>query len=296
MTLRFSKMHGLGNTYIYLDLTKPQAPRLDWPRLAQAVSDVHFGIGSDGLILILPDEEADFRMRIFNADGSEAQMCGNGIRCVGKFVYDHGLTAKQHVRVNTAAGIKTLELDVADGRVSHVRVDMGRPSFARGQLPMAGPPDAPCIEEPLDVAGRRFRVTAVSMGNPHVVTFLDDADERLDTLPIAEWGPAFEHHTAFPQRTNTEFVEVLDRQTLRMRVWERGSGETWACGTGACAVAVAAARTGRAERKVEVRLLGGPLQIEWAENDHVYMRGPAVEIAAGELDAAWLRANALSPD
>ncbi|HET7558398.1 MAG TPA: diaminopimelate epimerase [Limnochordia bacterium] len=280
----FSKLHGLGNTYIYLDLCGPKAPTLDWPELARRVSDVHFGLGSDGLILILPGETADFRMRIFNADGSEAQMCGNGIRCVGKYVYDHGLTQKTQLSIETGAGIKTLELETAGGRAQRARVDMGPPRFERGALPMTGDPQERAVEAPLAVAGQNYAVTAVSMGNPHIVTFLDG----IDTLDLAALGPQFERHPAFPERTNTEFVEVHSPTRLKMRVWERGSGETWACGTGACAVAVAAALTGRAERKVIVQLLGGPLEIEWAQDERVYMTGPAVEIARGELDAAWL--------
>lgn len=284
MNLPFSKLHGLGNTYIYLDLCGPKAPTLDWPELARRVSDVHFGLGSDGLILILPGETADFRMRIFNADGSEAQMCGNGIRCVGKYVYDHGLTQKTQLSIETGAGIKTLELETAGGRAQRARVDMGPPRFERGALPMTGDPQERAVEAPLAVAGQSYAVTAVSMGNPHIVTFLDG----IDTLDLAALGPQFERHPAFPERTNTEFVEVHSPTRLKMRVWERGSGETWACGTGACAVAVAAALTGRAERKVIVQLLGGPLEIEWAQDERVYMTGPAVEIARGELDAAWL--------
>ena len=262
--MRFTKMEGLGNDYVYLNCLERTPP--DLPELARRVSDRHFGVGSDGLICVCPSEQADFRMRMFNADGSEGEMCGNGIRCVGKFVYDKGLTDKTTVSVETKAGVKVLELQLgADGLVSAVTVDMG----------------APAVEKPRDITvdGRSYTVTPVSMGNPHAVLYL----EGIDGLDLPKIGPGFEHHPSFPNRTNTEFVEVTDRTHLRMRVWERGSGETLACGTGACAVLAATASAGRCERSAEVALLGGVLRICWDEADgHIYMTGPAVTVFEGD--------------
>ncbi|MEA4955569.1 MAG: diaminopimelate epimerase [Pseudoflavonifractor sp.] len=261
--MKFTKMQGLGNDYVYLDATRGVPEHL--PELARRISDRHFGVGSDGLICICASERADFRMRMFNADGSEGEMCGNGIRCVGKFVYDKGLTDKTEFAVETLAGLKTLELHVLDGRVDSVTVDMGKPVPQEGRT--------------LQIMGRPYEVRPVSMGNPHAVTFLN-AVEQLD-LPVL--GPCFECHPSFPNRTNTEFVEVLDRGRLNMRVWERGSGETLACGTGACASAVAAVLAGKTDRTVTVRLLGGELSVRWDESDgHVYMTGPAVTVFEGE--------------
>ena len=262
--MRFTKMEGLGNDYVYLNCLERTPP--DLPELARRVSDRHFGVGSDGLICVCPSEQADFRMRMFNADGSEGEMCGNGIRCVGKFVYDKGLTDKTTVSVETKAGVKVLELQLgSDGLVSAVTVDMG----------------APAVEKPRDITvdGRSYTVTPVSMGNPHAVLYL----EGIDGLDLPKIGPGFEHHPSFPNRTNTEFVEVTDRTHLRMRVWERGSGETLACGTGACAVLAATASAGRCERSAEVALLGGVLRIRWDEADgHIYMTGPAVTVFEGD--------------
>ena len=261
--MKFTKMQGLGNDYIYLDATREVPQHL--PELARQISDRHFGVGSDGLICICASERADFRMRMFNADGSEGEMCGNGIRCVGKFVYDKALTDKTTLTVETLAGIKTLELHVSDGAVDSVTVDMGKPVPQEGRT--------------LQIMGRPYEVRPVSMGNPHAVTFLSGV-EHLD---MAALGPCFERHPSFPDRTNTEFVEVLDRGRLNMRVWERGSGETLACGTGACASAVAAVLAGKTDRTVTVRLLGGELSIRWDESDgHVYMTGPAVTVFEGE--------------
>ena len=237
--MRFTKMQGLGNDYVYLDCTRG-APE-DLPGLAVRVSERHFGVGSDGLICIFPSEQADFRMRMFNADGSEGEMCGNGIRCVGKFVYDKGLTDKTRLTVETLAGVKRLELRVEDGLVSAVTVDMGVPEPGENRV--------------LTVQGKSYTITPVSMGNPHAVTYL----EGIDNLDLAQIGPDFECHPSFPNRTNTEFVEVLDRTHLRMRVWERGSGETLACGTGACAVLVASVLSGLADREATVRLRGGKI-------------------------------------
>ncbi len=290
MSLRFAKMHGLGNNYIYIDLVTQKVAVQDWSPLARAVSDVNFGIGSDGLILILPGEAgADFRMRMFNADGSEGRMCGNGIRCVAKYVYDHGLTSKNVIGVDTLAGRLSLALTVEAGKVQHVRVDMGVPRLLRRDLPMlGGAPDSRCQDEPLTVAGEsgEFRITAVSMGNPHVVLFVAD----VQNAPVRTLGPLIEKHPWFPDRTNVEFIRVLAPDRIGMRVWERGSGETMACGTGACASAVAAALLGKAAREVQVQLLGGTLDIAWAADDHVYMTGPAVEVAEGAFTPEWLAA------
>ena len=261
--MRFTKMQGLGNDYVYLDCTKETPP--DLPGLAVKVSDRHFGIGADGLICICPSGTADFRMRMFNADGSEGAMCGNGIRCVGKFVYDKSMTSKKRLSIETASGVKELDLHTEDGKVAEVTVDMGIPE-----------PDQSRI---ITVYDKDYRITPVSMGNPHAVVFVPD----VDRLNLEEWGPAFEHHAIFPNRTNTEFVEVENQSTLRMRVWERGSGETMACGTGACAALVAAVLSYRARRIATVKLRGGSLTVRWEESDgHVYMTGPAVTVFEGE--------------
>lgn len=262
--LNFTKMHGLGNDYVYLDCTSGEPD--DLPGLARRVSDRHFGVGGDGLICICPSETADFRMRMFNADGSEGEMCGNGIRCVGKFVYDKGLTAKTALEIETLAGIKYLSLFLRDGAVDSVTVDMGLP---QAESPME-----------LEVQGKTWTVYPVSMGNPHAVIFLDEVDDL--ELPVI--GPLFENHPVFPNRTNTEFVQVVDPTHLNMRVWERGSGETLACGTGACATVAAAVTAGLAQRHAVVHLLGGDLDIRWSEeNGHIFMTGPAVTVFEGQL-------------
>ena len=274
--MRFTKMHGIGNDYVYVSGFDEQVD--DPAALARAVSDRHFGVGGDGLILILPSDKADCRMRMFNADGSEAQMCGNGIRCVAKYVYDHGIARRTALTVETLAGVLELDLFVADGAVDRVRVNMGEPRLQRAQIPMRGAPGE-VINEPLRVNGAAFEVTAVSMGNPHCVVFVED----VRGFDVAHWGPLFEHHDAFPERVNTEFIQVRDRESFSMRVWERGSGETLACGTGAAAAAVACHLTGRTGRRVTGHLLGGPLELEWqASNNQVLMTGPAVEVFSGE--------------
>lgn len=274
--MHFTKMHGLGNDYVYVNgFEEP----IDNPAaLAQAVSDRHFGIGADGLILILPSAQADFRMRMFNADGSEAQMCGNGIRCLAKYVYDHGLTRKTSLQVETLAGVLTLQLFPQNGCIERVQVMMGEPRLQRQQIPMQGAPGQ-VVMEPLQVDGKSFEVTAVSMGNPHCIVFVDDPA----TFEVAYWGPRFEHHAVFPEGVNTEFVQVLDDSHFRMRVWERGSGETLACGTGAAAAAVGCHLTGRTGRRMTAHLLGGNLELEWQATDNqVYMTGPAVEVFSGQ--------------
>ena len=276
--MRFTKMQGIGNDYVYVNcfeerISEPSA-------VARMVSDRHFGVGSDGLILICPSEIADFRMDMYNADGSQAQMCGNGIRCVGKYVYDRGLTDKTVVRIETLAGVNTLELHVENGSVRSVTVDMGEPRLAPGEIPVRGE-GANFIGRLVTVNMIQYRITAVSMGNPHAVVFLPDTD----SLDLAAIGPAFEHHRLFPERTNTEFVHVIDRNTLKMRVWERGAGETLACGTGACASLVAAVLCGKADRRATLKLLGGDLDILWdEETNHVFMTGPAAFVFDGEIN------------
>jgi diaminopimelate epimerase len=275
--MRFTKMHGCGNDYVYVDCFREPMPH-DPAGLSRAISDRHFGVGSDGLILICPSDKADARMRMFNADGSEAEMCGNGVRCVAKYVYDHGLVRKPTLTVETGRGVLTLDLETSGGVVRQVRVDMGEPILEAERVPttLSG---SPVVNVPLDVAGQQFAVTCVSMGNPHCVIFVPEITDAL----VLGVGPQIEKHSAFPRRTNVEFVRVNRPDDVMMRVWERGSGETLACGTGACAVAVAGVLTGRSARKVTVHLTGGDLQLEWSERDnHVYMMGPAVEVFSGE--------------
>lgn len=275
--LQFTKMQGLGNDYVYVDCTKKKLENAS--EIAVKVSDRHFGIGSDGLILINASNVADFEMEMYNADGSRGEMCGNGIRCVAKYVYDYGLTDQTHISVETLGGIKYLDLTVEDGRVRQVRVDMGKPKLLPSEVPVIADGDT-VIDMPIEVDGTEYRMTAVGMGNPHTVVFMED----VDGLEIEQIGPKFEYHSCFPNRVNTEFVKVLDRNTVKMRVWERGSGETLACGTGACAVAVACILNGLTEETVTVRLLGGDLLIEWdREADKVYMTGPAEVVFDGEI-------------
>jgi diaminopimelate epimerase len=274
--MRFTKMEGCGNDYVYVDCFHERFPT-DPSALSRAVSDRHFGIGSDGLILICPSEVADARMRMYNADGSESEMCGNGIRCVAKYVYDHGIVRKPTLRIETLRGVLSLDLELSAGLVRRVRVDMGEPILDSARIPtkLAGSPPADHV---LEVDGQSYLVTCVSMGNPHCVQFVAD----VDRAPVTTLGPRIETDARFPQRTNVEFVQVLSRGELRMRVWERGSGETWACGTGACAVAVASAVTNRTDRRVLAHLRGGDLELDWASDEHVYMTGPAVEVFSGE--------------
>lgn len=276
-------MQGLGNDYVYVNCLEE---RIENPsETARAVSDRHFGIGSDGLILIRPSEAADFEMEMYNADGSRGEMCGNGIRCVAKYVYDYGLTDKTSISVETLGGIKYLDLTVENGKVALVRVDMGIPELRAEAIPILCETceeenGRKVIREPIVVDGMEYQMTGVSMGNPHAVVLLED----VEGLDIEKIGPKFENHERFPKRINTEFVRVIDRETIEMRVWERGSGETLACGTGACAAAVAAILNGLAERRVTVKLLGGDLLIEWEEETgKVYMTGPAVTVFEGEI-------------
>lgn len=274
--MKFTKMQGCGNDYVYIDCTKELIENI--PELARRISDRHFGVGSDGLILIRPSEKADFLMDMYNSDGSRAQMCGNGIRCVAKFVYDKGLTDKKQLLIETLGGIKKLDLTIEDGMVTFVTVNMGSPILTSHLVPVVSEKDK-VINEPITVGGREYKMTCVSMGNPHAVVYVPDTGE----VPIEKIGPLFEHHTAFPERVNTEFIHVVDRKRINMRVWERGSGETLACGTGACASVVACILNGYTEHEVTVSLLGGELKIRYDETENtVYMTGPAVTVFEGD--------------
>lgn len=275
--MKFTKMHGCGNDYIYVDCIRE--PLKDPNGVAEKLSDRHFGIGSDGLILICPSDQADFRMAMYNSDGSEGAMCGNGIRCVAKFCYDKGLTDKTSISVETKGGqIKYLDLTVENGKVTWVKVDMGTPAVRADAIPVVGMGNE-VIGKPVSVGGTDWMMTCVSMGNPHAVVWCKD----VDGLEIEKIGPLFEHHEMFPDRTNTEFAKVLDRNNIQMRVWERGAGETLACGTGACATAYAAWRNGLCDRKVTIHLLGGELNIEVTDGS-IFMTGPAATVFEGEVD------------
>ena len=277
MKLPFTKMHGISNDYVYVNAFTTQVS--DPPTVARKVSDRRTGVGGDGLILICPSDTAHARMEMYNADGSRGEMCGNGIRCVGKFVYEHGLAKANPLKIDTDSGMKVLFLELKDNTVARVTVDMGEPILNGPQIPVAA--QGQIIDQPLVVEGKSYQVTCVSMGNPHCVTFVDN----VEPLELEKIGPKFEHHPFFPKRVNTEFIQVVSPTELNMRVWERGSGETWACGTGACAAAVAAALTKKAGRRVTIHLRGGDLEIEWREEDnHVYMTGPADEIFEGTIE------------
>ena len=276
MSIRFTKMHGAGNDYIYIDATKSCPDNL--PELAQVMSDRHKGVGSDGLVAIMPSDVADFRMRMFNADGSEGEMCGNASRCIAKFVYDKGLTNKSTITLETLAGIKILQISKlnTDGTVREVTVDMGKPSFTPQDVPLSTASEV--VNMPIATSMGEMHITALSMGNPHGVVFIDS----VANLAIEGIGVEIQNNPLFPAKANIEFVEVINPDELRMRVYERGSGETQACGTGACATLVAAVVNGKANRKAVIHLLGGDLSIEWAENDHVMMTGEAVTVFEGE--------------
>ena len=277
--LQFTKMHGLGNDYVYMDAINQKIENRS--ELAKFVSDRHFGIGSDGLILICPSEKADIRMQMFNQDGSQAEMCGNGIRCVGKFVYDKGLTKKETITVETLAGIKTLVMTAKNGKIETARVDMGEPILEPEKIPVISN-ENPVKSLKLEAEDNDFTFTCVSMGNPHAVTFIKEDVNKFD---ICKYGAKLEVNKAFPKKANIEFINVIDDKTLKMRVWERGAGETLACGTGACAVTVSAILNGYTKRVVTVHLLGGDLKIEWNKNDnHVYMTGPATTVFEGKID------------
>lgn len=281
--MKFTKMHGLGNDYVYVNCFEEKIDNP--PAVARFVSDRHFGIGSDGLIMINPSQKADFEMEMYNADGSRGEMCGNGIRCVAKYVYDYGLTDKTQISVETLGGIKYLDLTVEDGKVSLVKVDMGKPEFKADLIPILSEWEQ-VIDEPIEVDGKEYHMTGVSMGNPHAVIYVDD----VKGLDLEKTGPKFENHERFPKRINTEFVHCIDRQTVEMRVWERGSGETLACGTGACAVAVSSILNNLTDTQVTVKLLGGDLQIEWdREKDRVFMTGPATVVFDGVIDITEIK-------
>ncbi len=276
--MKFTKMHGIGNDYVYVNCFEETVKNPG--EVAKFVSDRHFGIGSDGLILIKPSETADFEMEMYNADGSQGAMCGNGIRCVAKYVYDYGLTDKTKFSISTKGGIKYPELTVENGKVSMVKVNMGAPELTPAKIPVISGKDQ-VVNEPIEVDGVTYYMTAVSMGNPHTVIFIDD----VKGLDIEKIGPEFENHACFPDRVNTEFCRIIDEETVEMRVWERGSGETLACGTGACATAVACILNGYTKDKVTVKLLGGDLEIFWdREANLVYMNGPAATVFNGEID------------
>ena len=278
MQLHFTKMEGIGNDYIYFDGINQEIP-MD-KEFIMKISDRHFGIGSDGMIVILPSDQYDFKMRMFNLDGSEAMMCGNGIRCVAKYVYDFNLTDKDVITVETLSGIKTLKLNVENGKVKTVRVNMGAPILECDKVPVKYD-DEKMINKPVKVDGKTFNITCVSMGNPHAVTFINDTDN----LEIEKIGPKFENNEIFPDKVNTEFIQIIDKKTVKMRVWERGSGETFACGTGACACVVASVLNRLTENKVTVKLLGGELEIEYNQDENtVYMTGPARVVFTGEYD------------
>jgi len=273
-------MHGIGNDFVVVNgIDEP----LDEQRLAdisRKVNDRKFGVGGDGLVLVLPSKVAEYRMRMFNPDGSEAEMCGNGIRCFAKFLFDRQMIADPQVKVETLAGVKILKLLTRGGKVEQVRVDMGSPRLLRSEVPMRGEDNGRVIAEPLKCDGRKFEITAVSMGNPHVVIF----EDNVDAVPVARYGPAIENHRSFPQRTNVHFVQVCGQGEIIVRTWERGAGETLACGTGACACVVASALNGRTGRSVEVHLPGGDLRIEWTGDNRVMMTGPAEEVFEGSID------------
>lgn len=276
--MKFTKMHGIGNDYVYVNCFKETVENPS--EVAIKVSNRHFGIGSDGLILIKPSEVADGKMEMYNADGSQGAMCGNGIRCVAKYMYDYGITDKTSISVETKSGIKYLDLTLKNGKVDTVKVNMGAPILRASEIPVVSEKEQ-VISEPVTVDGKEWKITCVSMGNPHAITYIDDVKH----LEIEKIGPKFENHEIFPDRVNTEFVHVIDRNTVEMRVWERGSGETYACGTGACAVAVSSILNGLTEEEVTVKLLGGDLKIFWdRQENRIYMTGSATTVFDGEID------------
>ncbi|MEG0962791.1 MAG: diaminopimelate epimerase [Lachnospiraceae bacterium] len=276
--MKFTKMHGIGNDYVYVNCFKEKITAPE--KVAKYVSNRHFGVGSDGLILIKPSKIADFQMDMYNADGSRGEMCGNGIRCVAKYVYEYGLTDKTNISVETLAGTKHLEITLQDGKVALVRVNMGAPRLEAEEIPVITEGEQ-AIQIPIKIKETNYQMTCVSMGNPHCVVFME---EDVNKLNLESIGPEFENHPCFPKRINTEFVNIINTHILRMRVWERGSGETLACGTGACATAVAAILGGFTKNKVTIQLLGGDLEIQWdGGNTPVYMTGPATIVFDGEL-------------
>lgn len=277
--MMFFKMQGLGNDYVYIDCINGKEP-IDIKNLTNRLSNRHFGVGSDGLILLCKSKVADLKMRMFNSDGSEAQMCGNGIRCVAKLAYELGLICEEITTIETLAGIKTLKLNIVNGKVKTVEVDMGAPILEATKIPVSSSAkiEDKKVKAEVKVKNKKIELTCVSMGNPHAVTFVND----IKNFKVAEYGPILENADIFPEKANIEFVEVVDKNNIKMRVWERGSGETLACGTGACSSVVASSLNGYTDRKVNVQLLGGNLEIEWKPNDHVHMTGPAVTVFKGE--------------
>lgn len=283
--MRFTKMHGIGNDYVYVNCFREKLPG-DPAAISQAVSHRNFGIGSDGLILICPSEVADARMRMFNADGSESEMCGNGLRCVAKYVHDHGIATKPRLQLETGRGVLTVDLEVTNGKATKVRVNMGEPILESAKIPTTLPGDPP-VNAPLTVGGREFQATCVSMGNPHATMYVgDEFFAKTGRDLVAEFGPLIENASVFPRRINAHFVKVHSKNEVTMRTWERGSGITLACGTGACGVCVAGVLTGRTDRKLLAHLPGGDLELEWsAADNHVYMTGPATEVFTGDWSA-----------
>ena len=280
--MKFTKMQGCGNDYVYVDGAKEQIPQEKKAELVRRLSDRHFGIGGDGVIFINPSEEADFEMEMYNMDGSRSEMCGNGIRCVAKFVYDKGLTDKTNISIISGGTVRYLELTIEDGKVSTVKVNMGAPILKAADIPVVSEDeDGQVIAGKIEVDGEEYEMTCVSMGNPHAVVFMDD----IENLEIEKIGPKFENHVRFPRRTNTEFVKVIDRNNVEMRVWERGTGETLACGTGTCATVVACVLNNLTEDEVNVKVLGGLIKIKWdREANLVYMTGPAATVFEGEIE------------
>ncbi len=277
--MKFTKMQGAGNDYVYVNCFSENIE--DPAAVARKVANRNFGIGSDGLILIMPSAVADVRMRMFNSDGSESEMCGNGIRCVAKYAYDHGLVGKQEISAETGAGILTLQLFTdGAGKVDRVRVNMGKPRLTRGEIPLTGDPALRVVNEPLNILHSTFQITCASMGNPHCVIFVDDVEQ----FQVEKYGPLIENHAIFPRRTNVEFVQIISRGEVRQRTWERGAGETLACGTGASAVCVAGVLNGLTDKKIVNHLAGGDLELEWADDGFLYMTGPAVEVFSGEIE------------
>lgn len=276
--MKFTKMHGAGNDYVYVNCFQETVAHPD--EVAIKVSNRHFGIGSDGLILIMPSDKADVRMRMFNSDGSESEMCGNGIRCVAKYAYDYGIVSKPEITAETGAGILTLQLfPNADNKIDRVRVNMGPPRLSREEIPMNGTPATQVVAEELTVLDKTFKITCVSMGNPHCIIYVDD----VDNFPVATYGPLIENHQLFPRRINVEFVQIISRTEVKQRTWERGAGETLACGTGASAVCVAGVLNTVTERNILNHLAGGDLELKWSESGPVFMTGPATEVFSGEI-------------
>ena len=277
--MMFFKMQGLGNDYVYIDCINGKEP-IDIKNLTNRLSNRHFGVGSDGLILLCKSKVADLKMRMFNSDGSEAQMCGNGIRCVAKLAYELGLICEEITTIETLSGIKTLKLNIVNGKVKTVEVDMGAPILEATKIPVSSSAkiEDKKVKAEVKVKNKKIELTCISMGNPHAVTFVND----IENFKVAEYGPILENADIFPEKANIEFVEVVDKNNIKMRVWERGSGETLACGTGACSSVVASSLNGYTDRKVNVQLLGGNLEIEWKPNNHVHMTGPAVTVFKGE--------------